>query len=135
MLQFASECRSRKDKFAPSTSASSSSRDARYLKLKEKYQRIKTQQKDRGLVAEDHDWADSSDESSDEEEETESPCIMTFNDETEVGLMAKLEEVPKDVPKSSTSSASTSSSKVPLTPTPTDILSALDSLTMDLYNA
>jgi hypothetical protein len=52
---FASECRSRKDKFAPSTSASSSSRDARYLKLKEKYQRIKTQRKDRGLIAEDHD--------------------------------------------------------------------------------
>ena len=54
---FSSECRSKKDKFSPSTSASSSSsRDAKYLKPKEKYRKIKTQRKGRGLVAEDHDW-------------------------------------------------------------------------------
>ena len=40
---FASECRSRKNKFASSTSASiSSSKDAKYLKLKEKYRKIKS---------------------------------------------------------------------------------------------
>ena len=41
---FACECRSKKVKFAPSTSASSSfSKDAKYVKLKEKYHKIKTQ--------------------------------------------------------------------------------------------
>ena len=129
---FASECRSRKDKFAPS---SSSSIDAKYLQLKEKYRKIKTQRKSRGLVVEDHDWADSSDESSDEEDNTESPCLMALNDETEISLMAKLEEVPEDVHEASTSSVSTSASQVSTTPTPSDSLSALDSLTVDLYNA
>jgi len=129
---FASECRSKKNKFGASTSASSaSSKDAKYLKLKEKYRKIKSQHKGRGLVAEDHDWADSLDESSDEEDETESPYVIALNDETEVSLMANLEEVPEV----STSSASTSSSQVSSTHTPSDSLSARDSPTVDLYNA
>ena len=95
----------KKDKFAPSTSApSSSTRDAKYLKLKEKYRKMKTQRKGRGLVAEDHDWADSSDE----EDNTESPCHMALNDEIEISLMVKLEEVPEEIPEAYTSSASTS---------------------------
>ena len=96
---------------------------------------MNTQRKGRGLVAEDHDWVDSSDESSDEEDNNESPCLMALNDETEISMMAKLEEVPEDVPKTSTSSASTFASQVSTTPTPTsDSLSALDSLTIDLSN-
>ena len=87
------------------------------------------------MLDEDCDWADSSDESSDEENDTESPCLMALNDEIEISLMAKLEEVPEDVPEVSTSSASTSSSQVSSTLTPSDSLSALDSLTVDLHNA
>ena len=49
--------------------------------------------------------------------------------------MAKLEEVPEDVPEVSTSSASISSSQVPTAPTPSNSLSALNSLTINLYNA
>ena len=62
---------------------------------------------------------------------------MALNEETEVSLMAKLEEVPKEAAESSSSSASasTSSSQVPFIPTPTDSLSTLDSLIVDLYNA
>jgi len=59
---------------------------------------------------------------------------MALNKETEVSLMDKLEEVPEDIPEVSTSSASASSSEVSSTPSPSDILSALDSLTVDLYN-
>ena len=62
---------------------------------------------------------------------------MALNDETEISMMAKLEEVPEDVPETSTSSESTSASQVSTTPTPTpsDSQSVLDSLTVDLYNA
>ena len=56
---------------------------------------------------------------------------MALNDETEISLMAKLEEVPED----STSSASVYVNQVHTTPTSSDNLSALDSLTVDLYNA
>jgi len=41
----------------------------------------------------------------------------------------------QQIPNSSSSSASTSSSQVPFILTPTDSLSVLDSLTVDLYNA
>ena len=40
---------------------------------------------------------------------------MALNDETEISLMAKLEEVPEDVPELYTSSASTSVSQVTTT--------------------
>jgi len=133
---FASECMSTKNKFAPLTStSSSSSKNNKYQKLKEKYRKIKSQRKGRGLVGEDHDWADSFDESSDDEDETKSTFLISLNEETEIGVMAKLEEVPEEAAESSSSSASTSTSQVPFTPTPTDSLSALDSLTVDLYNA
>ena len=49
--------------------------------------------------------------------------------------MAKPEEVPEDIPEHSTSSASAYVNQVPTTPTSSDNLSALDSLTVDLYNA
>ena len=78
------------------------------------------------MVVEDHVWADSSDESY-EEDNTESPCLMALNDKTEISLMAKFEEVPEDIPETSTSSASTSASHVSITPTPFDSLSALES--------
>ena len=41
----------------------------------------------------------------------------------------------QQIPNSSSSSASTSSSQVPFILTPTDSLSALESLTVELYNA
>ena len=60
---------------------------------------------------------------------------MALNEETNVGFMAKIEEIPKEATESSSSSASTSSSQVPVIPVTADSLSALDSLTVDLYNA
>ena len=75
---FASECRSKKDKFSRSTStSSSSSRDAKY------HDRglIAEDEKGRGLITEDHDKADLSDDSSDEEDNTGSPCLMALKGE------------------------------------------------------
>ena len=60
---------------------------------------------------------------------------MALNDENEISLMAKLEEVPEDIPEHSTSSASAYVNQVHTTPTSSDNLSALDSLAVDLYNA
>ena len=60
----------------------------------------------KGLIAEDHDWADSSD-SSDDEEDTINLGLIAFNDEADLSLMAKIEEVPEQVAESSSSSAST----------------------------
>ena len=76
----------------------------------------------------------SSDESSNEEDENENPCLVALNEETEICLMAKLEEVPEEAAELFSSSTSTSTSQVPFSPTPTDSLSAPDSLTVDLYN-
>ncbi|KAJ9560221.1 hypothetical protein OSB04_005381 [Centaurea solstitialis] len=65
---FANDCRYRKSQFAPS-SAKSSSKNPKYQRLKEKYKKMKTQRKGKGLIAEDCDWDDvSSDDSSDEED-------------------------------------------------------------------
>ncbi|KAJ9553162.1 hypothetical protein OSB04_017207 [Centaurea solstitialis] len=49
--------RYKKNQFASSssTSTTSSSKDPKYQKLKEKYKKIKSQRKGRGLIAEDHD--------------------------------------------------------------------------------
>ena len=47
---FASERRSKENKFASTSTSSSSSKDAKYLKLKEEYRKIKSKRKDRGLV-------------------------------------------------------------------------------------
>ncbi|KAJ9552681.1 hypothetical protein OSB04_016726 [Centaurea solstitialis] len=58
----------KKNQFAP-TSTTSSSKTLKYLKLKEKYKKMKSQRKDKGLIVEDCDWDDvSSDESSDKED-------------------------------------------------------------------
>ena len=65
------------------------------------------------MVAEDHDWADSSD-SSDDEEDTINLGLMAFNDEVDLGLRAKIEDIPEEVVESSSSSASTSENQVPI---------------------
>ncbi|KAJ9542218.1 hypothetical protein OSB04_028724 [Centaurea solstitialis] len=64
---FANDCRYIKSQFTPSTK--SSSKNPKYQRLKEKYKKMKTQRKGKGLIAEDCDWDDvSSDDSSDEED-------------------------------------------------------------------
>ena len=45
---------------------------------------------------------------------------MAINEETEVSLMAKLEEVPEEAAESSSSSSSTSYSQVPFIHSPID---------------
>ena len=60
---------------------------------------------------------------------------MAFNDEFDLGLMAKIKDIPEEVAESSSSSASTSATQVPISSNSSDSLSALDSLTVDLYNA
>jgi len=100
--------------------------------LKNKYRDLKkTQHKGKGLIAEevdwDHekDWADSTDDSESDEEDSALIC-----------LMARIEEAEE--------SNATSSSEIPSTqvhilestlPSNSDKLSALDSLTVDFYNA
>lgn len=51
---------------------------------------------------------------------------MALNDEAELALMAKIEEVPEEVAESSSSSASTSTNQVPISTSTSDSLSALD---------
>ncbi|KAI3697975.1 hypothetical protein L6452_31082 [Arctium lappa] len=70
---FASECRSKKV-FKPSTSRRSN--DDKYHKLKNKYQKLKSyQRKGKGLIAEEHDWVES-EESSSDEKEVANLCLM-----------------------------------------------------------
>ena len=59
---------------------------------------------------------------------------MALNDEVDWGLMAKIEDIPEVVAESSSSLASTSANQVPISYDTSDSLSALDSLTVDLYN-
>ncbi|KAJ9541588.1 hypothetical protein OSB04_028094 [Centaurea solstitialis] len=59
---------------------------------------MKFQRKGKGLIAEDCDWDDvSSDESSDEEDSTP-VALMAIVEEPTLALMAKIEEVPEEVP-------------------------------------
>ena len=60
---------------------------------------------------------------------------MALNDEVDLGLMAKIEDIPEEVAESSSSSASTSATQVPISSSAPDSLSALDSLSVDLHNA
>ena len=83
------------------------SKNDKYQKLKEKYRKIRSQKRGKGLIVEDHDWADSSDSSHDEED-TINLGLMALNDEDDLSLMAKIEEVPEQATESSSSSASTS---------------------------
>ena len=122
------------NRFLSSTRSTSSSKNDKYQKLKENYRKIKSQRRGKGLAAEDHDWADSSD-SSDDEEDTINLCLMALNEEVDLGLMAKIEDIAEEVAESPSSSASTSTNQVPISSNASDSLSALDSLTVDLYIA
>ena len=86
---FANDCCYKKNQFLSSTPTSSSSKNDKYQKLKEKYRKIESQRRGKGLVAEDHDWADSSN-SSDDEEDTINLGLMALNDEVDLGFMAKI---------------------------------------------
>ncbi|KAI3664801.1 hypothetical protein L6452_43409 [Arctium lappa] len=119
---FASECRSKKV-FKPSTSRRSS--DDKYLKLKNKYQKLKShQRKGKGLIAEENDWAES-EESSSDEEEVANLCLMA--------------EIKEEVEEPSESSMSYISSQVSISTNPSlpeaERSRAVDVLTIDLYNA
>ncbi|KAJ9541694.1 hypothetical protein OSB04_028200 [Centaurea solstitialis] len=133
---FANDCRYKKNQFAPS-STKSSSENPKYQRLKEKYKKMKSQRKGKGLIAEDCDWDDvSSDESSDEEDTP--VALMAIIEEPNLALMAKIEEVPEEVPTQApeaSTSATESSSQVPTPVVPLESLTQLDLLTLDLYKA
>ncbi|KAJ9546421.1 hypothetical protein OSB04_018964 [Centaurea solstitialis] len=105
---FANDCRYRKSQFAPS-SAKSSSKNPKYQRLKEKYKKMKIQRKGKGLIAEDCDWDDVSSDDSSDEEDTQ-VALMAIIEEPTLALMAKIEEVPEEVP---TQAPETSSSTTP----------------------
>ncbi|KAJ9547789.1 hypothetical protein OSB04_020332 [Centaurea solstitialis] len=141
---FANDCRYRKSQFAPS-SAKSSSKNPKYQRLKEKYKRMKIQRKGKGLIAEDCDWDDVSSDDSSDEEDTQ-VALMAIIEEPTLALMAKIEEVPEEIPtqapeasSSTTPEASTSatdsSSQVPIPLVPLESLTQLDLVTLDLYKA
>ncbi|KAJ9566570.1 LOW QUALITY PROTEIN: hypothetical protein OSB04_002536 [Centaurea solstitialis] len=117
----------KKNQFAPS-STKSSSKNPKYQCLKEKYKKMKSQHKGKGLIAEDCDWDDvSSDDSSDEED-------------TQIEEVP--EEVPTQAPEASSSTtlkllplATESTSQVPTPIVPLESLTQLDLVTLDLYKA
>ncbi|KAJ9557729.1 hypothetical protein OSB04_012343 [Centaurea solstitialis] len=111
---FANDCRYRKSQFAPS-SAKSPSKNPKYQRLKEKYKKMKIQRKGKGLIAEDCDWDDVFSDDSSDEEDTQ-VALMAIIEEPTLALMAKIEEVPEEIPaqapeasSSTTPEASTSS--------------------------
>ncbi|KAI3692485.1 hypothetical protein L6452_32301 [Arctium lappa] len=119
---FASECRSKKV-FKPSISRRSS--DDKYLKMKNKYQKLKIyKRKGKGLIAEEHDWAES-EESSSDEEEVANLCLMA--------------EIKEEVEELSEPSMSYISSRVSISTNPSlpeaERSRVVDVLTIDLYNA
>ncbi|KAJ9546343.1 hypothetical protein OSB04_018886 [Centaurea solstitialis] len=93
---FANDCRYKKNQFAPS-STKSSSKNHKYQRLKEKYKKMKSQRKGKGLIAEDCDWDDVSSDDSSDEEDTQ-VALMAIIEEPTLALMAKIEEVPEEVP-------------------------------------
>ncbi|KAI3718217.1 hypothetical protein L6452_19079 [Arctium lappa] len=119
---FATECRSKKV-FKPSTSRRSI--DDKYLKLKNKYQKLKSyKRKGKGLIAEEHDWAES-EESSSDEEEVANLCLMA--------------EIKEEVEEPSEPSMSYISTNVYISTNPSlpeaERSRAVDVLTIELYNA
>ncbi|KAJ9561346.1 hypothetical protein OSB04_006506 [Centaurea solstitialis] len=126
----------KKNQFAPS-STQSSSKNPKYQWLKEKYKKMKSQHKGKGLIAEDCDWDDvSSDESSDEEDTQ--VALMAIIEEPNLALMAKIEEVPEETPAQApeaSTSATESTSQVPTPVVPLESLTQLDLVTLDLYKA
>ncbi|KAJ9547059.1 hypothetical protein OSB04_019602 [Centaurea solstitialis] len=118
---FANDCRYRKSQFAPS-SAKSSSKNPKYQRLKEKYKKMKTQRKGKGLIAEECDWDDVSSDDSSDEEDTQ-VALMAIIEEPTLALMAKIEEVPEEIlPQDPEASSST---------TPEASTSATDSSSQD----
>ncbi|KAJ9566903.1 hypothetical protein OSB04_002869 [Centaurea solstitialis] len=133
---FANDCRYRKSQFAPS-SAKSFSKNPKYQRLKEKYKKMKFQRKDKGLIAEDCDWDDVSSDDSSDEEDTQ-VTLMAIIEEPTLALMAKIEEVPEEVPTQApeaSTSATESTSQVPIPVVPLESLTQLDLVTLDLYKA
>ncbi|KAJ9545264.1 hypothetical protein OSB04_024971 [Centaurea solstitialis] len=141
---FANDCRYRKSQFAPS-SAKSSSKNPKYQRLKKKYKKMKIQRKGKGLIAEDCDWDDVSSDDSSDEEDTQ-VALMAIIEEPTLALMAKIEEVPEEIPtqapeasSSTTPEASTSAtdspSQVPIPLVSLESLTQLDLVTLDLYKA
>ncbi|KAJ9566512.1 hypothetical protein OSB04_002478 [Centaurea solstitialis] len=106
---------------------------------------MKIQRKGKGLIAEDCDWDDVSSDDSSDEEDTQ-VALMAIIEEPTLALMAKIEEVPEEIPpqapeasSSTTPEASTSatdsSSQVPIPLVPLESLTQLDLVTLDLYKA
>ncbi|KAJ9561348.1 hypothetical protein OSB04_006508 [Centaurea solstitialis] len=118
---FANDCRYRKSQFAPS-SAKSSSKNPKYQRLKEKYKKMKTQRKGKGLIAEDCDWDDVSSDDSSDEEDTQ-VALMAIIEEPTLALMAKIEEVPEEIPTQDPEASSST--------TPEASTSATDSSSQD----
>ncbi|KAJ9555814.1 hypothetical protein OSB04_010428 [Centaurea solstitialis] len=118
---FANDCRYRKSQFAPS-SAKSSSKNPKYQRLKEKYKKMKTQRKGKGLIAEDCDWDDVSSDDSSDEEDTQ-VALMAIIEEPTLALMAKIEEVPEEIPPQDPEASSST--------TPEASTSATDSSSQD----
>ncbi|KAJ9554889.1 hypothetical protein OSB04_009503 [Centaurea solstitialis] len=118
---FANDCRYIKSQFAPS-SAKSSSKNPKYQRLKEKYKKMKTQRKGKGLIAEDCDWDDVSSDDSSDEEDTQ-VALMAIIEEPMLALMAKIEEVPEEIPPQDPKASSST--------TPEASTSATDSSSQD----
>ncbi|KAJ9544847.1 hypothetical protein OSB04_024554 [Centaurea solstitialis] len=118
---FANDCRYRKSQFAPS-SAKSSSKNPKYQRLKEKYKKMKIQRKGKGLIAEDCDWDDVSSDDSSDEEDTQ-VALMAIIEEPTLALMAKIEEVPEEIPTQAPEASSST--------TPEASTSATDSSSQD----
>ncbi|KAJ9557962.1 hypothetical protein OSB04_012576 [Centaurea solstitialis] len=118
---FANDCRYRKSRFAPS-SAKSSSKNPKYQRLKEKYKKMKIQRKGKGLIAEDCDWDDVSSDDSSDEEDTQ-VALMAIIEEPTLALMAKIEEVPEEIPPQAPEASSST--------TPEASTSATDSSSQD----
>ncbi|KAJ9566213.1 hypothetical protein OSB04_002179 [Centaurea solstitialis] len=128
---FATECRYKKNQFAESSTPAS--KDGKYQKLKSKYRKLKFQRKGKGLIAEGKGWDESSDESSDEEDTSEVTCLMAIAEESEPSLMPQLEDIPEE----EVTATSASISDLPQVSTPSlfDVMTTMDALTIDMYNA
>ncbi|KAJ9546718.1 hypothetical protein OSB04_019261 [Centaurea solstitialis] len=128
---FAIECRYKKNQFAESSTPAY--KDRKYQQLKSKYRKLKYQQKGKGLIAEGKGWDESSDESSDEEDTSEVTCLMAIAEDPEPALMAQLEDIPEE--EVTATSVSTFDLPQVYTLSPSNAMTAMDTLTIDLFNA
>ncbi|KAJ9546782.1 hypothetical protein OSB04_019325 [Centaurea solstitialis] len=83
---------------------------------------MKTQRKGKGLIAEDCDWDDVSSDDSSDEEDTQ-VALMAIIEEPTLALMAKIEEVPEEIPPQAPEASSST--------TPEASTSATDSSSQD----